>query len=265
MTKKTVSVYGLEGEAVGKVELPTYFDAPLRFDLIRRAVVAIQSASFQPQGRDPMAGMRTTAESVGVGRALARVPRVKGERFAKSNSGALAPMTVKGRLAFPPVPAKRLKKKINRKELRQAMFSALAASTIVDVVRARGHEIADDRELPIVVSDQVEHLTKSSEASKLLKSLKIWEDVQRTSKRHYRAGRGSTRGRPMRRSLSALLVVDKKQEAQRAFRNLNGLTVVDAKSLNVNDLAPGTHPGRLTIWTESALKSLDARFGEKPN
>ncbi|HKM49667.1 MAG TPA: 50S ribosomal protein L4, partial [Candidatus Bathyarchaeia archaeon] len=97
MTKKTVLVYDPEGVSVGKLELPQFFDAPLRLDLIRRAVVAIQSATFQPQGRDPMAGMRTTAESIGVGHAMARVPRVKGERYSKSNLGALAPMTVKGR------------------------------------------------------------------------------------------------------------------------------------------------------------------------
>ncbi|HKM50975.1 MAG TPA: 50S ribosomal protein L4, partial [Candidatus Bathyarchaeia archaeon] len=157
-----------------------------------------------------------------------------------------------------------VKKKINRKELKQAMFSALAATTLNDVVRARGHRIQPDRELPIVVSDDVERMTKSSEALKLLKNLKIWEDIERASKRHYRGGRSSTRGRPLRSSVSALLVVDKKQDAQLAFRNITGVTVVDAKSLNVNDLAPGTHPGRLTIWTQSALKSLDARLG-RPN
>jgi large subunit ribosomal protein L4e len=264
LTKKTVPVYDLEGASVGKLELPQFFDAPLRLDLIRRAVVAIQSTTFQPQGRDPMAGMRTTAESIGVGHAMARVPRVKGERYSRSNLGALAPMTVKWRLTWPPVTSKRVKKKINRKELRQAMFSALAATTLNDVVRARGHRIQPDRELPIVVSDDVERMTKSSEALKLLKNLKIWEDIERASKRHYRGGRGSTRGRPLRSSVSALLVVDKKQDAQLAFRNFTGVTVVDAKSLNVNDLAPGTHPGRLTIWTQSALKSLDARLG-RPN
>jgi large subunit ribosomal protein L4e len=61
------------------------------------------------------------------------------------------------------------------------------------------------------------------------------------------------------------LVVEKKQVAQRAFRNLPGVKVVDAASLNVCDLAPGTHPGRLTIWTQSAIKSLDARLGGNPS
>ena len=101
-----MNIYDLEGKSVGKVELPECFDDPVRFDLIQRAVVALQTAKFQPQGRDPMAGKRTTAQSLGVGRAMARVPRVKGDRYPRANLAAFAPSTVKGRLTFPPTSAK---------------------------------------------------------------------------------------------------------------------------------------------------------------
>jgi len=37
--------------------------------------------------------------------------------------------------------------------------------------------------------------------------------------------------------------------------------VVEASNLNVADLAPGTHPGRLTVWSKSALASVQGRFG----
>ncbi|MEM3072952.1 MAG: 50S ribosomal protein L4, partial [Candidatus Bathyarchaeia archaeon] len=30
--------------------------------------------------------------------------------------------------------------------------------------------------------------------------------------------------------------------------------------LNVEALAPGTHPGRLTVWSESALKRLEEKL-----
>jgi len=33
--------------------------------------------------------------------------------------------------------------------------------------------------------------------------------------------------------------------------------VVPLESLNVELLAPGTHPGRLTIWTASVMGRLD--------
>lgn len=258
---KTVSVYDTEGKSIGKVDLPEFFESPVRSDLIRRAVVALQSHGFQPQGRDPMAGKRTTAQSLGVGHAMSRVPRVKGDRYPRGNLAAFAPSTVKGRLNFPPVSSRRISKKINRKELKLAMLSALAATTSKDLIKARGHKIADDREFPLVISDDLERINKNSEAEKFLKNLGIWEDVERASRRKIRSGTGSVRGRPFKHPVSALLVVEKKQGAERAFANFGGLKVVDARSLNVNDLAPGTHPGRLTIWTQSALKTIGTRLG----
>ena len=38
-----------------------------------------------------------------------------------------------------------------------------------------------------------------------------------------------------------------------------GVGVTRVESLSVLDLAPGGVPGRLTLWTESALGALDAR------
>jgi large subunit ribosomal protein L4e len=251
----------MEGKSIRKVELPNFFETPVRSDLIRRAVVALQSHTFQPQGRDPMAGKRTTAESIGVGHAMSRIPRIKGDRYPKANQAAFAPGTVKGRLLFPPVPTKRVMKKINRKELRLAMLSALAATSSKELIRARGHRIADDQEFPLVVSDELEHITKASEAEKLLRKIGLTDDLERASDRKIRGGKGSVRGRVFKHRVSALVIVQKRQGAERAFRNLPGVKVVEAASLNVDDLAPGTHAGRLTIWSESALKAIGLRMG----
>ena len=73
MGKISTKVFDLEGKKVGKVRLPPIFKTPTRPDVIKRAVVAIQSHRFQPQGRDVLAGKRTTAESRGVGLGIARV------------------------------------------------------------------------------------------------------------------------------------------------------------------------------------------------
>jgi large subunit ribosomal protein L4e len=174
---------------------------------------------------------------------------------------AFAPGTVKGRLNFPPVPEKAVWKKINKKELKIAMLSALAATSSKELVKARGHRVADDREFPLVVSDDIERITKTSEAEKALRNLGVWEDVKRASRKKARSGKGSVRGRPSKHPVSALLVVEKRQGAERAFRNFSGVNVVDTASLNVNDLAPGTHAGRLTIWTQSAVKRMIERIG----
>jgi large subunit ribosomal protein L4e len=258
---KTVSVYDTDGKSVGKVQLPRFFETPVRSDLVRRAVVALQSHMFQPQGRDPMAGKRTTAESIGVGHAMSRIPRVKGDRYPRANQAAFAPGTVKGRLNFPPVPTKRVAKKMNRKELKLAMLSAVAATSLKELIKARGHRIPDDRDYPLVVSDDVERIKKNSDAEKVLRNLGVWDDVHRASVRRNRAGKGSVRGRPLKHGVSALVVVERKQGAEKAFNNFSGVRVVDVRSLNVSDLAPGTQPGRLTIWTQSALRELDGRLG----
>jgi len=258
---KTVSVYDVEGKAVSKVEVPAFFEGPVRTDLIRRAVVALQSGTFQPQGRDPMAGKRTTAESLGVGRAMSRIPRVKGERYPRGGMAGFAAGTVKGRLTWPPTSDKLTVKKINRKELKLAMLSAVAATASKDLVKARGHKITSELELPLVVSDDTEKLGTNADAEKVLKNLGLWDDVERASHRKSRSGKGSVRGRPFKHPVSALVVVGKRQGAEKAFRNFTGVKVVDVPSLNVSDLAPGTHPGRLTIWTESAIKGLGTRLG----
>ncbi len=258
---KTVSLYDIEGKSIGTVELPKFFETPVRPDLIRRAVVALQSHMFQPQGRDPMAGKRNTAQSIGVGHAMSRIPRIKGDSYPKANQAAFAPGTVKGRLNFPPVSHRGISKKINGKELRLAMFSALAATSSKELVKARGHRITEDHDFPLVVADDLERLAKTSDAESLLKKMGVWDDVERASDRKMRGGRGSVRGRPFKHPVSALVVVEKRQGAEKAFRNLSGVSVVDAASLNVNDLAPGTHPGRLTIWSQSALKAIGTRLG----
>jgi large subunit ribosomal protein L4e len=141
------------------------------------------------------------------------------------------------------------------------MLSALAATTSKELIKTRGHRIAEGQEFPLVVSDDLEHLVKNSEAEGLLKKMGIWDDVERASKRKMRSGRGSMRGRPSKHPVSALVVVEKKQGAEKAFGNFAGVNVVDAASLNVEDLAPGTHPGRLTIWSQSALKAISIRLG----
>ena len=76
--KKTATIFDLQGKPVGKTKLPDVFETPLRPDVIKRAVLAIQSRRLQPQGRDPMAGKKTSAESRGTGMGIARIPRVKG-------------------------------------------------------------------------------------------------------------------------------------------------------------------------------------------
>ncbi len=250
-------VYDLEGNEKGEIEVPQVFLTPVRFDLIKKAVIAIQSHSFQPKGRDPMAGKRTTAESLGVGYGLSRVPRVKGENYPKARQAAFAPNTVGGRLAFPPTPEKKIKKKINKKEKLLALKSAIAATAIKELVSKRGHKFDLTKTFPLVVSDEIQNIDKTSKIVQIFKKLGVWDDVKRVSSTiKIRAGKGKKRGRRKKMRVGPLLVIINDNGVKKAARNIPGVTVVELKNLNPEHLAPGTHPGRLTIWVESAIKAL---------
>ncbi len=246
-SQRTVKIIDTGGQPAGETPLPSAFDAPLRLDVIRKAVIAQQSHRLQRQGRDPMAGKRTTAEGFGVGRGISRVPRIGGGG-PLSGSAAFAPGTVGGRLAFPPVSARNPAKSMNRKERKLALRSAIAATAVKEIVRKRGHLFGEDIELPIVVSDEFEKFSKTSEARKLLTALGVWDDIVRVSK-----SREHLRGKT-KHAVGPLVVVSQYQGAERAFKNIAGVDVVKAQDLSVEQLAPGTHPGRLTIWSESAVK-----------
>ena len=246
---RAAQVFDIEGKPTGEIPLPTVFETRLRLDIIQKASIAQQSHRFQPQGRNLMAGKRTTAEGFGVGRGISRVPRIGGHG-PLSGTAAFAPGTVGGRMAFPPVTAKKIVKQINRKERRLALRSAIAATASDEIVRQRGHKFDEQRRLPLVVNDEVEKLAKSSQAKHFLSAVGVWDDVLRV--------RRSKRIKSGRRvhAVGPLIVVGDDKTARKALRNFEGVSVIRADELSVEMLAPGTHPGRLTIWSESAVKKI---------
>lgn len=253
---KKAQVFDVKGNKVEDIELPLFFSYPVRKDLIRRAFLSEFTKSLQPKGRDPMAGKRTTALSFGINLGLARVPRVKG-----SGEAALAPNTVGGRVTFPPVVEKRIKEEINEKEKRLAIISALSATTDINVVKNRGH-IFSAESLPIIVNDDLTKLIKSKEILGVLSALKVSDDIERVKeKKKIRAGKGKMRGRKYKRAKGLLIVIHEKNPVFiKAASNLPGVDVVTAQDLSVIHLAPGGHPGRLTIYTKSSIDVLRKRF-----
>lgn len=256
-----IEVYDTEGQVVETISLPKVFRTTIRPDVIKKAVLAIQSHRFQPQGRNPMAGKRTTAESMGTGYGIARLPRVKGSRYPKARQAAFAPSTVGGRRTHPPRSQKVIYKKINRKERHLAIKSAIAATAKKEQVSNRGHIISDVPSLPLVVSDELESLSKSSDVRDFFKNLGLWEDVNKVkSNRKIRAGKGKMRGRKYKQPIGPLIVVSEDKGVFKAARNHPGVEISPVNKLNVELLAPGTHPGRLTVWTKSAMQQIDTLF-----
>jgi large subunit ribosomal protein L4e len=253
MVKKAAKIFNLEGKTVGKIDLPPVFATPLRRDVIKRAVLAIQSNRIQPQGRDPMAGKRTTAESQGTGQGRARVPRRKGG----ASRAAFAPGTVSGRQSHPPISEKKIVKKIPRKEKRLALFSAIAATASKEAVVKRGHSIQDVPQIPLVVTSELESLQKTSAVEETLIRLGVLSEIFRVREsRKVRAGKGKGRGRKMKQSVGPLIIVAENGGIKEAAANIPGVDVVSVTDLNAEILAPGAHPGRLAIWTSNAIEKL---------
>lgn len=251
--KKNVKIFDLQGKPVDKLVLPDVFETPVRPDVIKRAVLAVQSSRLQPQGRDLMAGKRTSAESRGTGMGIARVPRVKGG----GGRAAFAPSTVGGRQPHPPKAEKNIVKRIPKKEARLALFSAIAATASKEAVAARGHRIEDVPEIPLIVTDQIETLNRTSELEAAITNLGILADIYRVKEsRKIRAGKGKRRGRKLKQAVGPLIVVAENKGIAEAASNLPGVDVATISNLNVELLAPGTHPGRLTLWTSGAIRQL---------
>lgn len=258
MGKFSSKIFDLEGRATGKIRLPSVFKTSVRPDVIKRAVVAIQSHRFQPQGRDVFAGKRTTAESRGTGLGISRMPRVKGGR----GRAALAPGTVGGRAAHPPKVEKKIKKKIPKKERLLALKSAIAATASKNVVTSRGHVIDDVPDFPLVIVDEIQRLRKTREVKEAFIRLGVWPDIYRVKgSRKIRAGKGKMRGRRVKQAVGPLLVIAEDGGVAKAARNIPGVNVTTVDNLNVELLAPGTHPGRLTMWTVSTIEKADKLFG----
>lgn len=243
----------LDGNEAGEIDLPEVFETTYRPDLIKRAVLAAQANRTQDYGADPFAGKRTSAESLGTGRGMARVPRSNGQ--AKR-----VPQAVGGRRAHPPKADKDRTQKVNDKERQLAIRSAIAATADAELVAERGHRFDEGVELPLVVSDEFEELLKTKEVVAFLESVGLHADVERADEgRKVRAGRGKTRGRKYKEPSSILFVTSSEAGPSKAARNLAGVDVATAREVGAEDLAPGTHPGRLTVWTESAIEEVADR------
>jgi len=255
-------VKDITGKEVKDIFLPRQFDEEFRPDLIKRAVLSIQSHNIQPYGTKPEAGRqhssyvskRRKSYKTMYGKGIARTPRKvmtkRGLHFYFV--GATVPNTVGGGVAHPPKAYKNWDLKLNIKERRKAIRSAIAATMDKIKVKKRGHKVDS-----IVLDGKFEELVKSKDVNKLLNTIGYEKELERIAVKKIRAGKGKNRGRPYRKKRGPLLVVSQKCPLVKAARNLQGVDICTVKDLNVELLAPGTDAGRLTIWSDRALDIME--------
>ncbi|BET01440.1 Ribosomal protein L4 [Nesidiocoris tenuis] len=262
-SRPQVTVYSDKNEATGTlVTLPAVFNAPIRPDVVNFVHQNMSKNSRQPYCVSAEAGHQTSAESWGTGRAVARIPRVRGGGTHRSGQGAFGNMCRGGRMFAPTRPWRRWHRKINVNQKRYAMVSALAATGVPALVMSKGHLVQGVPELPLVVSDKIQEYNKTKQAVIFLHRIKAWQDIQKVYKsKRFRAGKGKMRNRRRIQRRGPLIIYSQDQGLKRAFRNIPGVDLIDVSRLNLLKLAPGGHVGRFVIWTESAFKKLDALYG----
>ncbi|MBS3155414.1 50S ribosomal protein L4 [Candidatus Woesearchaeota archaeon] len=250
-------ILSLEGKKVKSIDLPIQFSEEYRPDLIKRAILAIFSHKRQSYGVFERAGKQQSAKlsrrrhdykgayGIGISRAPRKTMWRRGTQFGWV--GAYAPFSVGGRRAHPPMPNKVWDEKINKKERRKAIRSAISATAIKELF---------NYEVPFVLENKFEDLSKTKDVKVVLKNINLLNEIERCQKRKIRAGKGKLRGRTYKKKIGPLIVVSKDCNIIKAAENLPGVNVVKVNELNASSLTKGVNLARLTLYTEAAIERL---------
>src|SRR3989338_4150198 len=204
----TAKLYSIEGMELKSISLPEQFEEEVNQDLIKRAVITVQQNSRQRYGAFEEAGKRSSAKLSkrrrnyrgSYGKAISRVQRKimwrRGSQFGWE--GAFAPGTRGGRKAHPPKSEKSFLIKINKKERRKAIRSAIAATAMKELVSTRHKLPKVVNALPIILESKFESLNKTKNIKELLLKLGLKDELERINKKKIRAGKGRKRNRKYR-------------------------------------------------------------------
>ena len=254
-----VSTFNTNGAKESEIELPLIFSTPFRKDLISKSYTNLTSHKFQPQGRRPTAGMDVVARSNDptTGQGISRIAKMRGGGGGRQGQAGGVASVRGGRQAHPPKAQKVIFKKLNKKENKLALCSAIAATQSKELIESRGHKTGNLKTFPIVIADDIESVTKTKEALKILDSLHLMQDIDRLKSRRPRTGKSALRGRGTKIGKSILFVVSDSKKLSHACGSIPGVDVQSAKNLSVLDLAPGGVPIRLVIYSKKALDEIE--------
>lgn len=259
-----LTIFDKTGKEAGKIELPIQFSEDYRPDLVFRAAHAIESNNRQRYGVMPTAGTRQSVKlshrrrdfKTTYGHGISRTPRKVFSRRGKQFNweGAFAPNTVKGRQAHPPKSDKDWSLKINKKERRKAIRCGLSASIHPEYVSQNGFRLP--KNYPFCLDSSFEKISKTKELKDSLLKLDLKTELDRCSEYKIRPGKGKNRGRPYKTKTGPLIVVSVKCDLLNATKNMSGFEVITVDKLNARSLSTGNRAGRLSLYTESAIKKI---------
>ena len=132
---------------------------------------------------------------------------------------------------------------------------------------ARGHVVDEVPEMPLVIGGDMEETQKTKSMLDILEAVGCIGDVEKVKEsKKLRAGKGKMRNRRYTMRRGPLIIFDDGDKSlEQAARNIPGVETVQVERLNLLQLAPGGHMGRLCIWTQAAFEKLDKVFGDGVN
>ncbi len=258
------NILSADGTNVREIELPGFFSAPIREDIVQKYVETYKET--QPYAPFYLAGKQASASGNikharrkwkgAYGKGISRVPRKimwrRGTQFywiGATISGARG-----GRRAHPPR-VERAIKKINKKEERIAFISAISATAAPNFILKKYKSVREMPKihLPLIIGEDVLKL-KAKDFYNAMK--KILNELFKVAIQHssIRAGIGKMRNRRYKKNAGMLLVIGNNEKF-----SVHGIDIVNANELNPIYLASGGM-GRLTMYTEQAIKNLQERL-----
>lgn len=249
------------GKEKGAIDLPKNFSERVREDVLAKVFEAQKMIYMQAYGIMKGAGAGYSASGISrkkrhawkgtYGKGISRIPRKIMSRHGSSFNwiGATVSNTRGGRNPHGPKSEKNPFKKTNKKELAIA-FNAGFVGTIDSKYLERKY--GKKLESGFVFDEKILGI-KTKEFISVME--KIFGDANFLKVKTVRAGVGKRRGRKYKTNAGLLFVIGSQEKMSR-----KGVEVVKVNDLMVSDLAPNGEPGRLTCYTENAIKEIGARF-----
>src|SRR3989344_2237134 len=255
-----VNLLDVNGKKIKEITT-TLFEEPIREDIIFKVVEA--EKIIQPYATAYLAGMNRSASGniprrrhvwkSDRGKGMSRLPKKifwrRGTQF--SCEATIIPSAKGGRRAHPPKGHVNLKK-INKKEMKKALLSALSYSNSIEYLKEKYSTLKEkkiDMTLPIVVEDKIFELKSKERLDSMKKVLGDFYPVS-IQKTNVRPGIGKMRGRKNKKNAGLLFVTGKNEKMK-----MTGIDIIQSDRLIVSDIA--NNGARITIFSENAIKELE--------
>ena len=210
-------IFNINGKKTKEIELPGIFSQPVREDIVAKILESKKT-------RQPYAPSL-----------------VAGKQHAASPPKTIAMINIS---------------KINKKEMKIALASALSATTDRKIVASKYEKLTekDIENLPLIVESKIVSLKTKEIISSLKKILgkKLFGIVSK--KKKIRSGKGKLRGRKYKSNAGLLIVTGSNEKLK-----IKEIETKKVNNLSITDLAGGGL-GRLTLYTENSIKEFAERL-----